>query len=357
MSAFGGKAVTEWCCDRRSPEVRHEALRQRVRVSPLLGERNHRERTGSADILEKRLRTDCPRIGRSTADVLQHTNEFEAAATWYRLNIPPAERDGASTSEQRKQRPKKPKTPSERRKQRSKKPKTLSQLRKKANQIEAAAKKLLRHLGVHHFREAADGPGDRDLLIFLASYGAASEEEVTQATAQIGRLAELSGAIAATKFLEVCAAEAAQEAINFGRLIPEGHLGDLPENEWGRGHDVSLWENHRPKGSHFDHSAWQTQKRESQRTSDSLLGSCWSTIRHRTLARILARPDPRQPNWRASSKIDLIAPFRLHRPGHPSPGGHESCLLKRPKVPRLGCSRRAASPGASACAAGCGRMA
>lgn len=171
-------------------------------------------------------------IGKSMADVLRHGNEFEAAATWYRLNIPPAERNGASTSEMRKQRPKKPKTPSERRKQRSKKPKTLSQLRKKANQIEAAAKKLLRHLGVYHCREAPDGPGDRDLLIFLASYGAASEEEVTQATAQIGRLAELSGAITATKFLEVCAAEAAQEAINFGRLIPEGHLGDLPENDW-----------------------------------------------------------------------------------------------------------------------------
>ena len=70
-------------------------------------------------------------IGRSTADVLQHTNEFEAAATWYRLNIPPAERDGASTSEQRKQRPKKAKTPSERRKQRSKKPKTLPSYVKK----------------------------------------------------------------------------------------------------------------------------------------------------------------------------------------------------------------------------------
>ena len=194
------------------------ASRQRVTVGPCLG----RGITESESAVPTYSKNDYERIahaiGRSTADVLQHTNEFEAAATWYRLNIPPAERDGASTSE--------------RRKQRSKKPKTLSQLRKKANQIEAAAKKLLRHLGVYHCREAPDGPGDRDLLIFLASYGATSEEEVTQATAQIGRLAELSGATTATKFLEVCAAEAAQEAINFGRLIPKGHLGDLPENEW-----------------------------------------------------------------------------------------------------------------------------
>ena len=187
-------------------------------------------------------------IGRSTADVLQHTNEFEAAATWYRLNIPPAERDGASTSERRKQRPKKPKTPSERRKQRSKKPKTLSQLRRKATQIEAAAKKLLRHLGVYHCREAPDGPGDRELLIFLASYAATSEEEVTQATAQIGRLAELSGATTATKFLEVCAAEAAQEAINFGRLIPKGYLGgeDSSRRPWHQRQE--LFKSAKPSG-------------------------------------------------------------------------------------------------------------
>ena len=296
-------------------------------------------------------------IGRSMADVLQHTNEFEAAATWYRLNIPPAERDGASTSERRKQRPKKPKTPSERSEQRSKKPKTLSQLRKKANQIEAAAKKLLRHLGVYHCREAPDGPGDRDLLIFLASYGATSEEEVTQATAQIGRLAELSGATTATKFLEACAAEAAQEAINFGRLIPEGHLGDLPENQWVAAM-MSLYEKitgRKPRTSII--APGRPRRGKASGPLNSLLGSCWSTIGRRTLAQILAQPDPRQPNWRASSKIVSIAPFRLHRPGHPSPGGHEVRSLKSPKVPRLDCFRRAASPGASACAAGCGRMA
>jgi hypothetical protein len=71
-------------------------------------------------------------IGRTLAEVLQYEKKFEAAATWYRLSIPAAERKGPSTSELRKRPPKKPKTPSERRKQFAKKPKTLSALRKKA---------------------------------------------------------------------------------------------------------------------------------------------------------------------------------------------------------------------------------
>jgi hypothetical protein len=125
------------------------------------------------------------------------------------LNIPPAEREGASTSERRKRRSKKPKKRSELRKQRSKKPKALSQLRRKATQIEAAAKKLLGHVGVYHCRDAPDGPGDRDLLIFLASYSGATEDDVIEATARIGRLAELLEAISAAKFLEGGAAKAA----------------------------------------------------------------------------------------------------------------------------------------------------
>jgi hypothetical protein len=32
--------------------------------------------------------------------------------------------------------------------------------------------------------------------------------------------------------LKVAPPKRPQEAITFGRLIPKGHLGDLPENEW-----------------------------------------------------------------------------------------------------------------------------
>jgi hypothetical protein len=171
-------------------------------------------------------------IARSLAEVLPYANEFELAATWYRVTIPSAERTGPSTSDLRKRPAKRPKTPSERRKQRSEKPKTLSALRKKAKHIEATAAKLLRHLGVRHAAEALDGPGDRDLLVFLASHSGATEDEITRATARMGRLVELSEAISAAKFLQDRAADAAEGSIAFGRLIPDGHLGDFAENQW-----------------------------------------------------------------------------------------------------------------------------
>ena len=70
--------------------------------------------------------------------------------------------------ELRNQRTKKSKGPSGLRKQRSKKARTLSALRKKAEQVEAAARKLLLHLGIHRLRAAPDGPGDGEFLTFLA---------------------------------------------------------------------------------------------------------------------------------------------------------------------------------------------
>ena len=173
-------------------------------------------------------------IGRTLAEVLQHQDEFEAAATWYRLNIPPAERDEGPIAELRLRRDpsKEPETSDEPAGSAPPKPRTLSELRKKAKQVEAAAGKLLTHLGVSHCRESLDGPGDSDLLIFLASYSGVTEEEITDATAQMGRLAELLGAVRGANLLEACAARATQEAVHFSELIPEGHAGDLPENEW-----------------------------------------------------------------------------------------------------------------------------
>jgi len=173
-------------------------------------------------------------IGRTVAEVLQYQDEFEAAARWYRLSIPPVERDEGPTAELRlrKDPSKEPETSDEPASSTPQKPRTPYELRKKAKQVEAAAAKLLKHLGVCDHREAPDGPGDIDLLIFLASYGGATEEEVTNATAQVGRLAELLGSFRGTKFLEACATRATQEAVRYSKLIPEGHSGDSPENEW-----------------------------------------------------------------------------------------------------------------------------
>jgi len=171
-------------------------------------------------------------LGVSAADVLQYRSEFEAAARWYRLNVPPAIRRGGLTLELRNQRTKKSKGSSGLHKQRPKKARTFSELRKKVEQVEAAARKLLLHLGVRHLREAADGPGDRELLTFLASYSGSSEEEVIGATARIGRLAELLEAIDAGETLKACAYKAAQEAVHFANLLPKGHQGDVAAIGW-----------------------------------------------------------------------------------------------------------------------------
>jgi hypothetical protein len=131
-------------------------------------------------------------IGKSMAEVLQHENEFEAAATWYRLNIPPANSERVSITELRKQRSENPKTLAERRKQRSKKPKTLAELRRKAKQIEATTRKLLRQLGVYHSREAPDGPGERDWVkaTYTSAFGTPQTLSLSARTSTKSRLPE-----------------------------------------------------------------------------------------------------------------------------------------------------------------------
>ena len=231
-------------------------------------------------------------IGKSTAEVLQHENEFEDAATWYLLNIPPAKREEKSSLELLKQRSEKPKKLSKLRKQRSRKPKTLSELRKKAKQIEGAARKLLIHLGVYHCREALDGPGGRDLLIFLASYSGGTEEEVTQATARVGRLAELLKAIDAAKFLQVCADKAAQEAVNFSKLLPWGHHGDIAANEWIAAMMPLYKRIDRQRAWHLGAPA-RIRPRPTRRSISSLLGSFRRATKDQAESCVLAKPAPR----------------------------------------------------------------
>ena len=168
-------------------------------------------------------------VGVNAADVLQFRSEFEEAARCYRQNIPPAKRLDGPTLELRNQHPKKSKEPPERH---TKKPKTLSQLRKKAGQVEAAARKLLLHLGVRRLDEAPDGPGDGELLTFLAAHSGSSEEYVIDATARVGRLTELLEAIEAAKRLEAFSYKAAQDAAKFAKLLPKGHQGDVAAIGW-----------------------------------------------------------------------------------------------------------------------------
>jgi hypothetical protein len=171
-------------------------------------------------------------LGVSVDDVSQHVGEFEAAARWYRLNVPPQDRQEGPTSELRKQRIKKVKDSSGGRKRRTEKPRTLFALRKKAEGVEAAARKLLLHLGIRRLRDAPDGPQDRELLTFLATYSGSSEEKIIGAAARIGRLAELLEAIDATNVLATRANKAAKEAVRFAEIFPKGHQGDVAVIGW-----------------------------------------------------------------------------------------------------------------------------
>jgi hypothetical protein len=83
---------------------------------------------------EEDLQCIADAIGKPLADILPYGNEFEAAATWYRINIPSAQRQGPAASELRRQKPTgdmKNMKPSERRKLRSEKPRTFSNCAKK----------------------------------------------------------------------------------------------------------------------------------------------------------------------------------------------------------------------------------
>ena len=111
-------------------------------------------------------------IGKGPAHVIQYANRFEAAAAWYRLYCrAPKGLHPADTG-------------------------------KRMRQIANAAHKLLRQLEVYDYRKAPDGPADVTLLEFLASAENGSEDGIIQATAQIGRLAEIFAAIDAAQELE-----------------------------------------------------------------------------------------------------------------------------------------------------------
>ena len=142
-------------------------------------------------------------IGESPAHVIKYANRFEAAAAWYRLYY------------------------------RAPKGILLADTAKRMQQIANAARKLLRQLEVYDYRKAPDGPGDITLLEFLTSVENGGEDEVLNATAQIGRLAEIFAAIDAGQELERRGRKAAEGAKHLSRLISiKGRRGDSAVNVW-----------------------------------------------------------------------------------------------------------------------------
>jgi hypothetical protein len=141
-------------------------------------------------------------IGKDGAEVMEFKERFESAARWYRTVRRAPQRVA------------------------------LSVMRKRMTQIANAAGKLLRHLEVYDYRKAPDGPGDIALLELLSG-DKASEENIIDATAAIGRLTEVFDAIDAAQIVERAARQAVEDTERLSRLTGvRGRRGDLALNVW-----------------------------------------------------------------------------------------------------------------------------
>jgi hypothetical protein len=142
-------------------------------------------------------------IGMEVKHVAKHENLFEAAALWYRLNRRRPTRIAPSN------------------------------LLRKLDRVASSARRLLKNLGVNDPDEAADGPGDRDILNALVLFGEPNEDPVIEATRQIGRLVEVIDSFSAAAELERRAKKAATEIAEVGKLtVQPGHSGDDAVNDW-----------------------------------------------------------------------------------------------------------------------------
>jgi hypothetical protein len=135
--------------------------------------------------------------------VAKHGHLFEAAASWYRLD---------------RRRPKRS---------------APSKLDEKLDQVAKNARRLLKSLGVNDPHEAADSPGDTEILDALVLAGEPDEGSVIKAIRRIGRLTEIVDAVVAAAELDRRTKQAAKEVAAVGKLtVREGNPGDDAVNDW-----------------------------------------------------------------------------------------------------------------------------
>jgi hypothetical protein len=142
-------------------------------------------------------------IGVDVGQITKHENQLEAAALWYRID---------------KGRPTRI---------------APSKLRDKLKRVAKSASRLLTSLGIKDPDEAADGPGDTEILHSLVLLGEPNEDPVIEATRRIGRLVEVIDGVAAAAELERRANQAAIEVGEVGKLtVRAGNPGDDSVNDW-----------------------------------------------------------------------------------------------------------------------------
>ena len=142
-------------------------------------------------------------IGMEVKHIATHENLFEAAALWFRLNRRRPTRIAPSN------------------------------LRRKLDQVAKSARRLLKNLGVNNPDEAADGPGDREILAALVLVGESNEDLVIAATRRIARLQEIIEGVAAAAEFDRRAKTASNEVAEIGKLtVRERNPGDDAVNHW-----------------------------------------------------------------------------------------------------------------------------
>jgi hypothetical protein len=106
-------------------------------------------------------------------------------------------------------------------------------LRDKLDRIAKSARRLLTSLGVKDPDEAADGPGDPEILHALVLLGEPNEDPVIEATRLTGRLVEIIHGVAAAAELERRANQATIEVAEVGKLtVRRGNPGNDAVNDW-----------------------------------------------------------------------------------------------------------------------------
>jgi hypothetical protein len=142
-------------------------------------------------------------IGMEAGQIANHQKLFEAAAGWYRLDASRPTRIAPS------------------------------KLREKLDQVAKSARRLLKSLGVNGPDEAADGPGNSNILDALVLAGERSADPVIEATRRIGRLVEILDSVAAAADFDRRAKKASIEIAKVGKLtVREGNPGDVAVNDW-----------------------------------------------------------------------------------------------------------------------------
>jgi hypothetical protein len=158
-------------------------------------------------------------IGMDVARIAKRENLFEAAALWYRLGKRQPTRIAPS------------------------------KLREKLDQVAKSARRLLKSLGVNGPAEAADGPGNIEILAALVLASERNEDPIIEATRRIGRLAEIIDGVAAAADFERRAKLAATEVTR----VPASLLGSWATQGYCSGVGRSRRVNARDRGGDWPH--------------------------------------------------------------------------------------------------------